>query len=620
MKKLTIFLIFISYLFSETKISQLSSDQSVKKSEREIIVTISKLGMSDYSYDLPVEFCPVGDGKKDADCYFVGNWKGSFSKGELDSIIADEVDNLVSQKYDKINFISDKVQISTATKNVEFSAGKNIEFQFYKGSETKFKNDINKYLNKVSNTLQDSLNRVLDSRYKEMDEKNQISFIRTNGKSKDVSVEVAKKLLNSAFAFSFYYGKIDGKIVISENIVDVPAIGKRKYYSTSVNIGDSLKLIISEFQDGKFDNYKTIIGGGSSFGSALSLVGLDSKSSTTVSKPDSETGKEIIKDVFATIIKEAMANLRVQIKQDRQFQVKAPIIQVDGNSLTLGIGCQQDIRTDHPFNIERVVDGEIEHIGFAKIRDRGNNCLSLSENLRENSIASAITGSYELYDLAFEQPWSGVFYSQSVGFEDATFSLDQQSIGGGNRKFLTFSIVGDLGYILDSSILSEIWFDLSFGGGLMDNLYLDKFHNIEITAKQFAISNFSLFKRFYLGSIGFYTDFGLKSGSKIYSYEYKDKNKNIDTTLTFENLIIDPFLRLGYNFSPNFELFGNVGYSIPLSTKYEFQDKVEKDPFLNGDLTTFSGINLSFGFLIHMNFIGGLSKIFAPPPSNRCKR
>ena len=612
------FVLSILNLYAETKNSQLSSDFSVKKSEREAVLIIPKLGMSDYKYDLPVEFCPLGDNEESARCYFIGRWKGSFSKNALDSILSDEMKNLVSQKYDKITFQDKKVEISTATKNLEFKVRQNINFKFENGSDKEFKLFVNNYLDSVSHILQQSLSLSSDSRYNELSEKDDISFVRTQGKSKDMPSAVSQALLNSAFAFSVYYGKISGKIIISEQIIDIPAIGKQKVYSTFIDIDDSLDLIIYKFTNRSFQEYKILKSGGSSLNLALSLIGLDPKNTITVSKPDSKDGKEMIQNSIASIISNAIANFRVQIKKDRQFKIKTPILQVDGSSLILGIGSQQDIRTDHPFLIERVIDGKIETVGFLKIRKRGNNCLISPEKKRKNSIGSVIKGSYEVQDLAVEYPWSGKFTDFIIGTSQSGFKLNDENIGGGNNKFLSFSMKADLGYIFDSPTFSEVWLGFNLGVGLADDLNLTNTENIEIVSQLSSFANFSFAKRFYLGTIGVYTDLGFQAGVEDYFYDFS--SNQIKTSLNIKNTVLNPFLTLGYNFSPDLEIFGKVGYTVPFSTEYTFSDEVINDPFENQDLNGLAGINLSFGISIHSNFIDLIfGSLFSSPPSNSCK-
>ena len=622
MRYIFVALFLVSTIFAETKTEQLSSSNSVKKSERDAIITISRLGMGSYLYDMPVQFCPSEKEGEKLECYSIGNWRGGFSQKEIDSIFSDKVETLVSKKYDSVNFHNRKVKISTATKDLEFLVDENIEFKFQTGSKSSFEREVNNYLNGISNTVQKSLNLASETRYREINEKDQISFIRTKGKSKGIPVEVAQKLLDSAYAFALYYGKIKGSIIITEKVGDLPLIGKIKYYSTSVNISDSFKLIISEFRDGKFQTYKTISksGGSDIVGTAFSLV-IGDKSSTTISKPTQADSKEMIQEALISVMKETMVNLSTKIKRDRKFKVIAPILEVDGNSLVIDIGCQQDIRTDHPFKVERLVDGEIEDLGFFKIRDRGNNCLNLPKEDRENSTASAIKGSYEIYDLALEHPWTGVFISFQGGIEKTYFEFDEINIGGGNNIFASISIKGDLGYIFDTSFLSEVWFDLSFGGGLMEDMNLID-SNVEITATSSALVDFEIFKRLYLGSSGIYTDFGVGAGYRKYIYNYLDSKEVIDTTLTLENEVVDPFAKFGWNFSPDVEMFGKVGYIFPFGTKSKLDDDNDGkylSIFEKGELSAKGGVNFSIGISIHTDFIGGITKIFSSPPSNSCR-
>ena len=608
-KFLTLFALIPVSLFAEIKFEQLSADKSMKASEREIIMTIPKLGMSSYKYKFDILFCPASSENSKPKCLNLKPLTGNVSPKLIDKILDKDINQLVSKRYDILKILDNNAEITTATKIIRFPLQKNLQFRFSTGSKYRFDNEMSKYLKRVAKTVQTGLNNSAKTRRNELSDKDEVSSIRLSGKSKALSISEAEHLKNTGYAFSLYYGKLRGQIIIKELIVKTSK-GTNRIYNTSFYFKDSYNLNVYKFHNGKYTLY-THFTVKSRFGSRLYKDSMPSHS---------DLYDKLIEN-FSSKTKEAMITLNTLLKEDRNFKIISPLINVDGNDAEMKKGCQEDIRIDHPFMIERTVNNKSKILGFMKVRKSGINCQSKPLEKRENSIVTAITGNIEDGDLLLEHPWTGVFGVIQGGVNSSSFQLSDQDIQGGNFSYLAFSIRGDLGYIMNSSFLSEIWFEIGAGYGLGDDLNLTDFKDKTYSNQGFLLINLALAKRFYLGSLGIYSDFGLGLNYEASSYKFDSEN-----SFGLSSLVADPFLRLGYNFSPNVELFGKVGYSVPIFTTLlaisENEDKTPvslKDADENGNLSATSSVNFSFGLAIHTNFTGVFTKIFSNPPSSVCK-
>jgi|GEM_PF-3689899 len=623
-KYLGLFLAISVSLFAETKSGQISSDSSVQKSERQAVITLPQLGMQNYKYNFDVTFCPAGNGKskEKPKCKSEQSWTGTFSKSDVEKIMAENIPQLVSKKYDTINLFDFKAVITTAT--TKQTIPMNLNFNFRAGSKDKFEKHTSTYLNIIGGSMQTALNKSASSRRNEMNERDEVSFARIQGKSNALTMSEAEWLKNSGFAFALYFGELKGSVTIQEKRMPLPTGGSKKVYLTNIEFTDGFTLFVYKFMNGKFSKYSEISikdeKKNDLMGSLLSQYGLGSGMGIpATSKPTLSDSKEKILDTFNNVSKESMITLNNLLKEDKAFKIISPLTNVQGDDSILSIGCQEDIRIDHPFIIERNIDGKSTALGFIKIRKSGNNCQSLPLEKRENSSATAISGKFENGDLALEHPWTGVFGVLKAGMDTSSLELDGKDVKGGNSMFGTISIRSDLGYVTNVSALSEMWLDFGFGYGVGDDIDLTKTEEPDIeqifpNAKT-MIFNLSLAKRLYFGHSAIYTDLGIGGSYTNSIFDFNDGAKQF----TVASVIADPFVRLGYNFSPNIELFGKVGYSIPVMTSYDAGDEVKINAFEKMELTATSAVNFSFGLSMHTNFAGVFSRIFSAPPSSVCK-
>jgi hypothetical protein len=603
-------------LFAESKIENLSANKTVKKSEREAVVSLARLGMSGYSYNLSVLFCPLPPKGKEQKCFPEKSWKGSFSQNEFDKLFATDLNQLVSKRYDIIKFVGSRAFISTATGDLSANIHKTASFPFTKGSEEKFQKRTLEYLNNSS--LEKILSLSTDTRYSEMREVEKMSFLRTKGKENGIPFEVAEKLVNSAYAFSLYYGKIEGSVKIVEEEFEIHG-QKMTRFIVTFDIPADMTLFVNKFDGNNFSLYKKVETNRSN-----SIMGQFSPSmiKQTGEKPTNRDSKELLTSVFSDLFKENIIALNTKLKEDRNFKIVAPIENIDGSSLEIAMGCQEDIRVDHPFKVIRNKNGDEVELGFFKVRKSGKNCLLMPEEDRENSVASAIKGSFEPFDLALEHPWTGVFATISAGTDLTKFSSNDIDLDGGEFKYTQIGLKADLGYVLNSSALSEVWLDIFGQFGIQKDMNnTQTLGASEITGAGAYGGGLEIAKRLNLFG-GIYTDLGFGAGYRIYKYDYTPLNSINSHDLEIKYAYADPFAKFGYNFSPNIEIFGKVGYTIPFgvdhSLKYDGEEIIDSPYFENG-IDADGNLNLSFGMAFHTSFASIFSKIFSNPPSEVCE-
>jgi hypothetical protein len=627
MKVMLLYFFSALLLFANSKTENLSSDETVKKSERQAIVSLSRLGMSNYSYNLTASFCPEPPKGKERKCFPMPNWEGSFSQLEIDELLSKDLNQLVSKRYDVIKFVGSRAIISTATKNLSENIHKEASFSFKTGSEDTFQEKTLSYLN--HSNLEKILSLSTDTRYNEMSDVERMSFLRTKGKETGIPFEIAEKLVNSAYAFSLYYGKIEGSVKVLESVKTINGETIISYTS-NFDIPADMTLFVNKFDGKSFKLYNRI-----STDRKDSIIGKFSPSlaQSTDYKPSSSDSKQILTSVFTELFKENLIALNTKLKEDRNFKIISPIEKVDGKSIEIAIGCQQDIRVDHPFKVARDVNGEEKELGFFKVRKSGKNCLLMPEEDRENSIGETIKGKFESYDLALEHAWTGVFLGASLGTDTTNFSIGDNEVEGGNMKYLQVGLKADLGYVLNRHELSEVWFDAFMFFGTHNDMETEgvlKQYDVETTGSASYGMGFEGAKRFYI-SDGLYSDVGLGLGYKIYTYDwvqsyssyYSYSSYSEDYTLAVAYIYADPFAKLGYNISPNIEAFGKLGYTVPFGTTHQLSDESGND-VTNEELDSLGieangGVNISFGVTYHTNFASMFTKFFSSPASEICE-
>jgi len=614
--KLTVASVFCTYTLNATdKFTEVNADFTMQKSERKVVMGISRLGLEADKFTFPVYYRPAG---KNAKTVKIGNWSVKIKQEYIDSILADNYVLLIPNRYDKMIFQKGSAKIATATKDIQVSIDKLKKISIPLESYKSFKNDIGNYLNsEIATKITPILNAAKDARYSEMSSKETQTFITTKAKEVGMPVSVLQKLIDSAFVFSIYMPKMEGYISISQEKYKDSKGRTVTYYSTSLNAPITLFLTLHKLNNSKFIVSKEINSKADGVFNGLSKSISGSSCITTDYMPTSSYAQKIFDDVLKKSFKDNIMALSIKLKKDRDFAIFAPIESVDGSSVTLEIGNQEDIRVDAPFKILRTEDSKERVVGYMKTKKVGDSCLLLPKERRTKSKADVIIGDAEEADLAVEHPWSGVFSTLNLTNNSAEFrdDLDKTTSGTGITNMLNLGMSADLGYILNSEAMSEIWFNFGFGAGSATNGTLTDIGDYRVDGEDgFAMKlNIGLEKRYNLTySTYMATIFDLAYEAQAYSYEG-------DTSLNLATFSVTPKIKVGYMFSPNIDIFAGVGYDLPLSTIASLRDSDGNDvgPDISDKFSKDGGITASFGINMHMNFAGPFANMFAKP-SSRC--
>jgi hypothetical protein len=615
-----------SVFASESKIDLLSADKTLAKSERKVILGMSQLGLETTHYTFPVYYTPAG---KKVKTRRIGKWKVTLTPDFANKVLEDNYAFLIPNRYDKMIFNANEAKIITATKDIKVDISNIPSFNPGTSSYSKFKSDTLKYLNtNIAKKISKVLSAAKDVRYSEMNEKEAQTFITTKAKEIGMPASIVEKLVKSAYTFSVYMPKFEGSIFISQNIYKDIKGRTIVTYSTSLSAPITLKLAIDKLENDKFITSSEINSEAknekSNFLSNMFnsyVKGLSGSSSiTTAYMPSSRNAQEIFNEAFKSSFKDNTLSLMTRLKEDRNYAVVVPLKSVDGGDVTLAIGNQEDVRIDHPFKVYRTEDGVETEIGLMKVRKTGDDCLLLPFASRTLTSASMIYGSSaEEADLAVEYPWTGVYgslyFEQSMG----TFTVNDKQTDTGSTSMVFGALNGDLGYILNSSMLSEIWLNFSIGIGMASYDILPTYNGFTPSGDDGSAYKISLGieKRFYLFS-GFYTSGVFDVDYEFQSYSY-DGSTYDDGSLSLNTFSITPEIKLGYMLSPNVDFYSAVGYNIPISTDTSFKYN-SGDSELDLSSTKYekeANINIKLGVNIHLSFAGPFSRMFSKP-SSRC--
>ncbi len=604
------FFLLGSTAFAEDKAELTSVDESVKKSDRQSVFGLSNLGLEAKTYTFPVTYCPLN-----GNCVLKGAWSVSVDQDYADTVLNTELDMLISQRYDKI-IASDSGDITIKTPREDFISKLPPEkvFSFDTGSVKDFDTQVMDYLNNsIGSKVAQVLTASQEERYANMDESQYESFINTQAKEVGLTPILLKQLMNSSYAFALYLPKIEGSITISQVERTLPNGGKTIVYSSSLSAPLNTQLIIYKFNGSEYERYKFVKSNveGFDIGSMMAKMISGSAGITTPTFPSNADGVKVFQEVFETSFKDSLIALQNRVKKDRNFAISAPLSSADGSDLTANIGCQEDIRADHPLLVWGTdMEGQAVQKGWAKVRTPGDNCILMAEGNRTESQISLISGEAEESDLIVEAPWTGVFAGiqyQNIS-RSITDNLSKKEIdGAGSMNLVDVYFAGDLGYILNSSALSDVWFNIDLGVGSASGADATFDSGLALEG---AIG---IEKRFDISS-GLFVGVGADLGYFAQGYALK----NSDRSLSIGTADIRPEVSLGYQFSPYWQLKGGVGYDLPLMTSSSITDSNDNQVGTQPDLTANAGLSFFFGLDYQVDFAGPFAKM-VKRPSSKCE-
>jgi hypothetical protein len=642
--------VIISYSLSwgVENVSTIVSGKTQKKYERKAVLGID-MGMSTDKIKMNVYMCE----KK---CRYWGTWTYDITpklKGELNKEVYDW---LITQRFDKIVISPGKAFILTAaiSKTVDVPSDNTLAFHFNYGSFKNYRSAVESYLNKLSDIMEKLLSSAMEARYEELPEKEKETFITTKAKELGIPFEIAKKLMSSAYVFAAYYepkkegstwakmlniaGTISGK---GAGVIEPPYIKISKGrlgYSVDIDIPSKIRLLIYRFDPDtkKFVLYKKELIGKSGRGTGVSK--------TLPFEPSEKTVKDLVYKSFIYSARAAGIALNTELKKDENFAIITTADKVSGKKVWAPIGALEDLRIDAPYLVRRYVNGKLTQIGFVKARHVAIDCYryikcpandqkciqAKQSEANQYSVFELVKGKAELKDQLREHPWTGLFGYVGVGMESFTLnSLEYSGTtyeftqGGGSFVALKFGSFLDLGYAINRKILSEVWLDTYFGLGAggdemksKTNIYYYSSAN-STESPWYITAGMGLFKRLYIRSSGIYGMIGGYFNLQYMSAKLKDISPDYYLNVGALSLLLGG--KLGYNFSPNLEITGSVGYAIPLISWASLSDS-EGNSVRDYDSADVSGgLSVFITLRWHLPTVGPFVKFYSKP-STICER
>jgi len=585
--------LFSSSVFAVEDVSVLKSDETQKKYERKAIIGLD-IGISSRDINIPLNYCP-----SEGECRIVGVLHHNIDQNLENKIALELYDWLITQRFDKVVITPQKAYIITATEKIAVDNNTMNTFSFDTGDYKSFKGSLEKYLNtKLAPIVSKLMSSALKQRYQELPEKEKATFIKEKAKELGIPLEIAQKLMNSAFVFGVYFSINKPYASYTEKEITLPDGRKKTVYSTTIETPSEAKVAIFRFNadENRFVPYNDISGS--------SGIGTGESENYYV-VPNSWLTNRLFKKSVLASAKSTGVNLNSILKNDDNFNIFATADEVSGKTVKADIGVIEDLRVDAPFIVREKVDGEIKEKGFIKARDVFKNCTQ-----RGLSTFELVKGNIELKDQLREHPWTGLFIYGNLGMDTyevtelAGYKLES---GGGMFTTLKLGATLDLGYTLNNKMLSEVWFDIDLGLGFGgDALTYEDGTELARDPEYFYVGA-GLYKRFYISSVGFF----IAPGAKL-AFQFLGATDNAGNDISVSSYSLKPEIIAGYNISPDLEIVGKVGWLQPLATNGKWGDT-------DVDATTEGGITFAIGINYHIKTVGPFVKLYTKP-STECRK
>ena len=531
------------------KVTAMSADASVAKSERQAVLNFGRLWIQDERVSLPVEYCP-----HEKECRAAGVWTVSLSEGWVQKHMSRNVPVLVTPRYDQIKVEGNAVTLVTPSAEVV------VDGYTVQGPEPyviptygKFKDRFLKSLDVLAPTIQAAQGAFNQVRAENLSDKEEGTFMAQQAKSAGIPLSVYEKLSTSTFAFGVWMPKLRGSISVKQTKTTDIRTGKTKTsYDTSLTAPLLPKLVVAQFDGQKFRIEKEVALGGSAMG-LLSTLMASGAGVETKYQPMESHAQMIFEEVFHTSLRDAFVQIANKLKTDPRFSLSAPITVNEKREPVIELGVKEGLRVGHPFQAARMIDGEMKKQGLFRVYDAANNCKKPASSVLENR-----GGSFEEYDLAVEEPYGGFALGvrpvggAMVGYTNEGETDDELRTSAG----LDFDLQGDLGYLLNISALADWYMHLRVGSLLPMGDWADM-------SDLFVIPTFDLGfeKRLYFG--GTYLGIEADLSSQTWYNTFTDAT-SYGGDVEFLQAFVGggATLALGQTFSSSFNM------SLGLSAKY----------------------------------------------------
>ncbi len=612
------------------KVSAIEAAETQKKYERKAVLAVD-MGLSTRSVKAVVKECQKKNPLQEK-CRTVGMWEYQITQKVEDELAKEIYDWLITQRYDKLIIGVDKALVITASQVMKFEIPPQRFFSFDTGPLSEFETRVSSYLNEsLAPIVADLLSAALEVRYQELPEKEQATFMAQKAKELGIPLEVAEKLMSSAFVFAVYYQPMAGEVKVYRKRGLLGTI----YYNVKIDVPSKLTLLVYRFDPNarSFSLYfKKPITGYSGKG-----TGVSQKFSAF---PVRDSTVKLFEKSLIMSARAAGISVSTTLKEDDNFAIFATADRVEGNKVYSQIGVLEDLRIDAPYVVRQKREGKTTTVGFVKARHVANNCYKYVEcpsddevcvrekNSDENRFSrfALIKGKVEFKDQLREHPWTGVFFTAGLGME--SFSINSAEdlwgestfdSGGGSFGVLRLSLLGDLGYTMNSKALSEVWLEIFFSIGaggdefkVTDNVITPA--PLETDSPLYLAGGVGVHKRIYIGATGIYLAPGLDFLYQLASASIKSSgwgwfNGDIFSIYAYS---VRPGVKVGYNFSPNLEAVLLLGWTVPLASGAKIESG-NTEVWSADSVDVEGGLSVIVKVDFHVKTVGPFVKFFRKP-------
>lgn len=584
------------------KVSALAADETQQTYARKAALATTDIGLTRATIAAPVRTCtPRG---RDLVCDGAGVWRYRVGP-ERERRVAEELyDWIITQRFDQIRVHGTTARLRTAQSETRVEVPQIAGFGYGEGSLSAFKTMVERWLGqRLGQAMGTVLSDAAQARYAELPDRERGAFIESHARSLGMPVEIVDRLMRSAFAFFVHVDISSPGVSIVRTTRTVTRNGKSREvpdWQVSVSVAVDAQVLIYSYdpETDAFALYRLLNQGS---GGAIS------SSKSFARRPSQRETEALFEDSLMTATRAAGVALNTSLKADENFAIVFVADAVDGSQLDGDVGVVEDIRVDAPAIVTRNVDGVDVQVGFVKARRVSHNCTE-----RAPSQFELVGGTSEPGDRVREHPWTGLLGRASFGTTQYSLARfgGREARGGGTFAGPRVGAELDLGFAANAPALSEIWLDLDIGFGV--SLEEKGFEALSGAQPSMLSLDAGLSRRVYLASSGLYLAPAVDVGVISMSASGNEADED-DITHSITAFAVTPELRLGFNLSPDIELVGQAGWTLPLGAggSRTVGEGEPEDVSVQVEGGLRAGVMVSF----HLPVVGPMARLYAKPSS-----
>jgi hypothetical protein len=552
-----------------------------EESQKVTVISLDAVGTGETSISLPIYDC-VGRCSQDK------AWTISVPKRVLKTTKEEVEKDFLNSEFDYIKQIGDTLLFEIKERSFSGVVEKRESIFREPISGEVFKSAILNYINRdgfknpTKKLLIDSLSTKVSGNLK-------------------LDQSARTRVLNRTYLLVPYLEKLEGEFYI---------IGSRKDGGYKLELKLNTILRVSLF---KYDTARGFLHFGDFVGESFEIddsdtfsyvYGINYFDSEFQEIPKKRDGEELLKENVSKSFGKAYKNALLKIRDLEDFKVFQQVEDIEGR--VAYFTSSENIAIDTPLYF---YNNEKEYLGWGKIYDKDRNSSTY-----ETKLLSADEVAPETFISPYD--WSGYLFGIELRkyYSSVTyFGYDYFDIDG-----TTLALTGkaDIANFLDWKIVSEFWITASLYTG---------FETVSGTAIGYLLDadfeylygyEIGLEYRYYLFSPLYFTaggDFGSRySKYKIFFFNQVYKN-NLGGEHYGDGYLINishylrPKAGVGYSFSPNLELFGEVGYTLPMFQSNSIQNsggyELNIGTISTSEFELKDYLSFSFGFLFHYDYL-----------------